>query len=356
MSPEPLAQRRRLSLGFLCLTLPVFIFYLLTPSLNTWWRSFISVTSNPYAGELARAAISETSWAKSVRQRHNWMEKNNDYDHILCPWDLQRISRLGDGGKWICGMSKYESLQRPLRVYSFGVGGDSSFEAEMLNRSSSAEVWGFDDSVDGWGSDLETGFPNRTHFFKTAVAGYDFYDESDKIEFLSIESIMSKLGHDYVDIIKMDIEGDEFPTIESFFKDFERGEKYEGKEVPVGQLVIEIHVPDKGPRITQFAEWWERLERSGMRPAMSEANYLAVTVGDGKPCCVEVSLAVSFFIPSRFLTSIVHLDQHERQPECFMDTKRAFLRSYWLMLLGAALIIVSCIAKSTFFWTNVWTT
>ncbi|TDZ28854.1 hypothetical protein C8035_v003842 [Colletotrichum spinosum] len=184
-------------------------------------------------------------------------------------------------------MRKYESLQRPLRVYSFGVGGDSSFEAEMLNRSSSAEVWGFDDSVDGWGLDLAAGFPNRTHFFKAAVAGYDFFDESDKTEFLSIRSIMAKLGHDYVDIVKMDIEGDEFPTIESFFKDFERGEKYEGKEVPVGQLVIEIHVPDKGPRITQFAEWWERLERSGMRPAMSEANYLAVTVGDGKPCCVE---------------------------------------------------------------------
>ncbi|OHE98321.1 hypothetical protein CORC01_06317 [Colletotrichum orchidophilum] len=190
-------------------------------------------------------------------------------------------------------MSKYEKFkiysrasERPIRIYSFGIGDDSSFEAEMLSRSTTAEIYGFDDTVDGWGAGLEA-YPNRTHFFKTAVAEYDYYDEEEKTDFLSIKSIMKKMGHDYVDLIKMDIEGDEFPTLESFLGDYAQGGQLEGKEVPVGQLVIEIHVPEKGPQISQFAGWWEKIERCGFRPVWSEANLLAVTVGDGKPCCFE---------------------------------------------------------------------
>ncbi|KAL0932234.1 uncharacterized protein CTRU02_213187 [Colletotrichum truncatum] len=290
--------------------LPIAILYILTPTLNGLWKSLTSAEHDQYAGELARAATSEASWLRSVRRRHDWMEKNRKYDGTLftprdesflywytiwdffpatytCPWDVQRVGTLGDGGKWICGMSKYEKVARPLRVYSFGVGDDSSFEAEMLNRSTKAEVWGFDDTVDGWEPGLEQDYPNRTQFLKTAVAGYDFYDEKDNTEFLSIKSIMKKLGHDYVDLIKMDIEGDEFPALESFLEEFSRGGDREGEEVPIGQLVIEIHVPDKGPRISQFADWWERIENAGFRPVWSEANLLAVTVGDGKPCCTE---------------------------------------------------------------------
>lgn len=187
-------------------------------------------------------------------------------------------------------MSKYAadraSAQRPLRVYSFGVGSDSTFEEEFLNRSSRAEVWGFDDTVEMWGRGLDGhAYEHRAHLSKAAVAGYDFYDEKDKTQFWSISSIMKKLGHDYVDLVKMDVEGDEFQTLEAFLEEF----KTEGKEVPFGQLVIEIHVPEKGPKISQFAEWWERMEGLGLRPVMSEANLLAVTVGDGQPCCVEVS-------------------------------------------------------------------
>ena len=27
---------------------------------------------------------------------------------------------MGDGGKWVCGMSKYEKNTRPCIIYSFG--------------------------------------------------------------------------------------------------------------------------------------------------------------------------------------------------------------------------------------------
>lgn len=34
---------------------------------------------------------------------------------------------MGDGGKWVCGMSRYEKKSRPCVVYSFGVQNESSF-------------------------------------------------------------------------------------------------------------------------------------------------------------------------------------------------------------------------------------
>ena len=48
---------------------------------------------------------------------------NNDVGNLVlwdyfpaswsCPHDVQRVGRLGDGGKWVCGMSVYESIPAP---------------------------------------------------------------------------------------------------------------------------------------------------------------------------------------------------------------------------------------------------
>lgn len=46
-----------------------------------------------------------------------------------CPYEMERVGRLGDGGKWVCGMTRYEALpaERRCVVYSFGVQYESSF-------------------------------------------------------------------------------------------------------------------------------------------------------------------------------------------------------------------------------------
>lgn len=46
-----------------------------------------------------------------------------------CPYEMERIGRMGDGGKWVCGMSIYEKLPatRPCVIYSFGVQTESSY-------------------------------------------------------------------------------------------------------------------------------------------------------------------------------------------------------------------------------------
>ncbi|RYP40371.1 hypothetical protein DL768_010642 [Monosporascus sp. mg162] len=55
------------------------------------------------------------------------------------------------------------------------------------------------------------------------------------VEYQTITTIMQRHGHKDVDTIKMDIEGDEFPALATLM------DKYTGKELPVGQFLVELH-------------------------------------------------------------------------------------------------------------------
>lgn len=43
-------------------------------------------------------------------------------------------------------------------------------------------------------------------------------------------------GHKFIDLLKVDVEGYEFPSLRSFFQAFK------GRPLPIGQLQLEIHV------------------------------------------------------------------------------------------------------------------
>lgn len=120
-----------------------------------------------------RLNFSETAWEDSVQRRHEMRASHptphnvpffpaqtlpafGEYPYTVwdffpavwsCPWDIQRVGRLGDGGKWVCGMSKYEErTDAPTIIYSFGVNGESTFEEEILDRTN-AQLFAFDYSV-----------------------------------------------------------------------------------------------------------------------------------------------------------------------------------------------------------------
>lgn len=92
-------------------------------------------------------------------------------------------------------------------VYSFGVGPSSKFEDEVAN-------WGWDvSSFDPTCSPdrLERGLcgktqvkPNGVKFFDIGISGMDSVNGIYTMK--SIPSIMKMLGHDHIDILKMDIE------------------------------------------------------------------------------------------------------------------------------------------------------
>lgn len=89
------------------------------------------------------------------------------------------------------------------------------------------------------------------------------------------------------DILKIDIEGAEYKTFDAFM------DSYAGKELPIGQILIEIHLPPSQREFNfgKFLKWWQRLEGFGIRTAWAEPNLLAVIYGSlSDPLCNEVSL------------------------------------------------------------------
>ncbi len=182
----------------------------------------------------------------------------------------------------MCGMSKYEErAKQPKKddnvtiIYSFGLNGESSFESEMMKRLPNAELFGFDYSVDDVGPPLDwkllrvvftisyphfgTNFeaniwlplqfgpqiqPNarsRSHFMKVGLAGSDSPSKSPP--FYSFQSLMAHHKHDYIDILKIDVEASEWVSLGAYF-DYLKAQKI--KTMPIGQIMIELHLGDPG--------------------------------------------------------------------------------------------------------------
>lgn len=80
---------------------------------------------------------------------------------------------------------------------------------------------------------------------------------------------MKMNGHDWIDILKVDVEGAEFQIMPEIVKDFGKG------NLPFGQLLMEIHA-ERTPnayKTEEFGEWWHLLEDAGLRAFNSELNY-----------------------------------------------------------------------------------
>jgi hypothetical protein len=212
-----------------------------------------------------------------------------------CPHDIQRVGRLGDGGKWVCGMSLYEAKpglavsnshnaeHSETVIYSFGVNDESTFEAEMLARIPSAQIYAFDFSVSRFGPQIPAAYSGRAHFSQVGLGATNEFARSP--QFFTLKTLMEQNRHTYIDILKIDIEGSEYAALDAFMDAFESE-----KRLPIGQVMIELHlVDDEHVGFERFSKWWERLEEFGMRPTWLEINLLAVTLGEGKtdPRCVE---------------------------------------------------------------------
>jgi hypothetical protein len=109
--------------------------------------------------------------------------------------------------------------------------------------------------------------------------------------FLSLKK--KNLGHTFIDILKIDIEGGEFDALTAFLDQRAR----DGLELlPIGQLQIEIHAREGHERFDYFARWWESLEAAGLRPFWTEPNMVYVNFIRGvRPELAEVCVCLSLF-------------------------------------------------------------
>jgi len=198
-----------------------------------------------------------------------------------CPYETERIGVLGDGGKWVCGLSRI--VEKPsCIVYSAGISTESSFEADLVRRTK-CEIFGFDFSVTKFGPEVENfaSVRAKTHFYPYGISGTDSHDA--KPPMWTLQTLMKEHGHTFIDILKVDIEGSEFDTLTSMMKHY----KEQNKPLPFGQLQLEIHA--EKTTFTEFLKWWEDLEEAGLRPFWTEPNLLAVNWFRKEPTYTEYS-------------------------------------------------------------------
>ncbi|PPQ65698.1 hypothetical protein CVT24_012116 [Panaeolus cyanescens] len=184
---------------------------------------------------------------------------------FTCPHEIQRLGALGDGGKFVCGLSRV--VEKPdCVVYSFGINGESSFEREILDKTDYCQIWGYDFSVKSFGPEISRALAHRTHFKAFGLAGSDKDGPRDHPKMYKLETLMKQNGHDFIDILKIDIEGWEFETLTALIKPYIQSRK----PLPFGQLQLEIHLWNKS--FEYFLGWWEMLEEAGLRAFWTEVN------------------------------------------------------------------------------------
>jgi len=196
-----------------------------------------------------------------------------------CPHSVERIGVPGDGGKYVCGLSRIAE-KKSCVIYSFGINDESSFEAELLQRARGCQVWGYDFSVERFGPEVSKNraIAGRSHFAQFGISGKDAHTPLDNPAFYTLPTLMEMNGHDHIDILKIDIEGSEFSLLSDLL------DHYGDRPLPFGQLQIEIHArqfENWENTFPEFLKWWERLEKAGLRPFWTEPNLVYANINRG---------------------------------------------------------------------------
>ncbi len=157
--------------------------------------------------------------------------------------------RMGHGdGEWcICP----DAIDHSSIIYSFGVGFDISFDLAIIERFG-AQVHGFDPTPLSKDWIQRQSISSNFKFHSYGLANYNgvaefflplnhgvsytmsFDVESKKeakCEVFRFETILEKLCHEKIDIVKLDIEGAEYDVIPDLLE----------KKNRIGQLLIEFH-------------------------------------------------------------------------------------------------------------------
>lgn len=171
----------------------------------------------------------------------------DDYQvQVSCPKERHGTEY---GGWTICPTS----INQEAIVYSFGVGEDISFDLSIIEEFG-VQVYAFDPTPKSIKWLKSQKLPREFKFSEYGIASYDgiaSFNPPENPEHVSytilnrpstahnaieakvyrLETIMNMLGHEKVDVLKMDIEGAEYEVIEDLVK----------SDIQIGQLLVEFH-------------------------------------------------------------------------------------------------------------------
>eukprot|EP00760_Papus_ankaliazontas_P034362 PhM_4_TR7149/c0_g1_i1/m.78318 len=178
-----------------------------------------------------------------------------------CPV-LERIGALGDGGKWMCGVPYL--LQHPTCVvYSFGSNGNRVFETALLNMTQHCVIHTFDPNHNYkalYTDPRNTFEPLWLSARPTRKA--EQYEGGRRAKVETLEQIMQRLGHDRLDVLKIDVEGAEYEVLKVF--------RNRPRDKPLAmQIQLETHFPEAGK-----GRCWDLVKLARFQAYLTEAGYL----------------------------------------------------------------------------------
>lgn len=162
-------------------------------------------------------------------------------------------------------------------VYSFGLGTDITFDVDMVEKFGT-KVYGFDPTPGsikfckalcppkgfilceygiGATNGMVTFFPpdNPNFISHTMVEGNYKKNKPIEVPVYRLGTIMRMLGHDHVDILKLDVEGAEYDVVEDAMR----------SGIYPGQILIEFHHRFKNIGVGKTKECIARLRGNGYR-------------------------------------------------------------------------------------------
>jgi hypothetical protein len=167
------------------------------------------------------------------------------FDAVVDGKNLLRVGRFGDGGKWL---SDPQRIKPGAVVYSFGIGDDISFDVEMAGQFG-CEVHAFDPapSVVWCFPDYRSGQAvGKGKFWYHPVGlgpistkpgeSEDLVIEGKKCPSKRLSEIAAALGHQHVDVLKIDIEGGEMAALLEILSSRTL------EKLSVKQLLVEFHL------------------------------------------------------------------------------------------------------------------
>jgi FkbM family methyltransferase len=189
------------------------------------------------------------------------------------------------GGRPIDGFGAWticpELITSKSIVYSVGIGDDISFEISLIRSFGLPVVFAFDPTPTSISWLSRQRVPDAFRFLPYAISDYDgtarFFPHDDpdfvahsliarktpgaqpvEVQVRTVPTLMAELGHRYIDLLKMDIEGAEYAVIENLLS----------QKVEVHQLLVEFHhldryTPGMSPARTKDAI--QKLNRAGFK-------------------------------------------------------------------------------------------
>ena len=183
-----------------------------------------------------------------------------------------RLGCPGDGGKWICDPHIHLQGDKCV-VYSFGSNDEFSFETAVHEFNSDCEVYTFDPTV------LHpTKKPSFVHYHTWGLGTTDASNKSFTRSYFTLQDIMHRLGHEHVNVLKVDCEGCEL--------DFWTLDMNDGT---VDQLQVEVHWGGRLGSPERIHDFFKFLTRKGFAIFNKEPN---IQYSDGE--AVEFGLVHAF--------------------------------------------------------------